>query len=188
LPGPIDYILGTPVNAGSRTTTGFDLDVRLRFPAADWGRVSASLSGTYVLEYEASEFEAAGPGTADLVTGVGAISRWRHYATIDWSRGDWGATLAQTFQLGHDEVDRRTCDPFTGRCTGTRRVGSLSVWDLQARYTGVKDLALSAGVRNLLDRDPPAAYGPTTFQRGYDASYADPRGRMFYVTVKYAFR
>ncbi|MCM2328604.1 MAG: TonB-dependent receptor [Lysobacter sp.] len=188
LPGMIDYVLGTPVNAGSRTTTGFDLDVRLRFPAADWGRIGVSFSGTYVLEYEASEFEAAGPGTADLVTGVGAISRWRHYATIDWSRGEWGATLAQTFQLGHEEADPRTCDPFTGRCTGTRRVGSLSVWDLQARYTGVKDLAVSAGVRNLFGRDPPAAYGPTTFQRGYDASYADPRGRMFYMTLKYAFR
>ena len=188
LPGPIDYLLGTPVNAGSRRTAGFDVDLRLRFPAAEWGQVTASLSGTYVTQYEASEFEAVSPGTADLVNGTGAIARWRHYATIAWSKGPWGATLAQTFQLGHKEYDLLTLDPDTFRYSGFRRVGSYSVWDLQARYGGIKGLTASLGIRNLFDRDPPQAYGPNTFQRGYDPSYADPRGRMFYLSLAYAFR
>jgi iron complex outermembrane receptor protein len=188
LAGPIDYILATNVNAGTRETAGFDLDVRYRLPASRWGRFSASLTGTYVTEYEASEFEDAAPGTADLVTGIGAISRWRHYFALDWSWGDWGATLAQTFQLGYDETDLTTCDPATFVCPGRRRVGSLSLWDLQVRYTGVKGLTASAGIRNLFDRDPPTASSAQTFQIGYDPSYADPRGRMVYLTLGYAWR
>jgi len=187
LPGPIDYLLNTPVNAGSKMTSGFDLEARWRSPSGAWGRLAVSLAGTYVYRYEASEFEAAGPGTADLVNGIGAISRWRHYASFDWTRGAWGATLAQNFQLGHKEYDLTTRTP-AGNFTGFRRVGSLSVWDLQVRYTGVKNLTANLGVRNLFDRDPPQAYGPSTFQRGYDASYADARGRMFYLSAAYAWR
>jgi iron complex outermembrane receptor protein len=188
LPGPIDYILGTQVNAGSRTTSGIDLDVQLRFPPQPWGRVTGSLSGTYVLDYEASEFEGVSPGTADLVTGTGAIARWRHYAAIDWSQGAWGATLAQTFQNGHDEYDLTTRDPQTGVATGFRRVGSYSVWDLTGRYTGIKGLAATVGIRNLFNRDPPQAWASSAFQRGSDPSYADPRGRMYYLSLRYAWR
>ena len=60
---------------------------------------------------------------------VGAISRWRHYAQLDWTRGGWGATLAQTFQNGYTE-------PSDVDDSGERRVGSYSIWDLQGRYTG----------------------------------------------------
>jgi len=188
LPGPIDFIIGTQWNAGTRETSGYDIDVRYRFPAAPWGRLSASLSGTYVADYKASEFEDVGAGTADLVDGSGVISRWRHYASLDWSLGAWGVTLAQNFQLGHDEYDPLTRNPATGAFAGFRRVGSYSILDLQARYTGIKGLTAGLGIRNLLDRDPPSSYGTTTFQRGYDPSYADPRGRMFYLSLAYAWR
>jgi iron complex outermembrane receptor protein len=188
LPGPIDYLLNTPVNAGSKTTSGFDVDARWRSPAGPWGRLAVSVSGTYLLRYAASDFEAAAPGTADLATGKGALSRWRHYAAFDWSQGAWGATLAQTFQLGHTEYDYLTLDRATGIFGGLRRVGSYSAWDLQARYTGLKNLTAGVGIRNLFDRDPPQSYGPSTFQRGYDPSYADARGRMFYLSLRYALR
>ncbi|MBK7660190.1 MAG: TonB-dependent receptor [Betaproteobacteria bacterium] len=188
LPGPIESVIGTPWNAGTRETSGYDVDIRYRFPAAAWGRLAASLSGTYVADYKASEFEAAGAGIVISSTAPGAIARWRHYAALDWSFGAWGATLAQTFQLGHDEYDPLTRDPVTGAFTGLRRVGSYSIVDVQARYTGIKGLTAGVGIRNLLDRDPPSSYGTTTFQRGYDPSYADPRGRMVYLTLGYAWR
>jgi iron complex outermembrane receptor protein len=187
LPGPIDYVDQTTVNAGKLETSGIDLDVRYRFPPGDLGRFSVGLTGTYILEYKATDFTAASPGRQDPL-GNGAISRWRHYATIDWSRGPWGATVAQNFQLGYSEDDPLTCDPSTGTCTGSRRVGSYSVIDLQGRYTGVRNLTLSIGVRNVLDRAPPLATGGTQFQIGYEATYGDPRGRIFYGAVRWAFR
>ena len=35
-------------------------------------------------------------GIVDPFT-VGAIPRWRHYATLTWNRGPWGATVAQNY-------------------------------------------------------------------------------------------
>src|SRR5262249_35969695 len=120
----------------------------------------------------------------------GAISRWRHYATIDWTSGPWGATLAQNFQNGYTEIDRLTCVNFQpgNNCTGTRRAGSLDVYDAQARYSGCKARALTLGVRNLFDRAPPKAFMPSQFQIGYDTSYGDPKGRTFYASARYSFK
>jgi iron complex outermembrane receptor protein len=168
-------------------TSGFDLDARYR-ARFGWGNVNVGITGTYVKDYKVQQFEAivSGPGSGF----TGAIPRWRHFASIDANSGPWGATLAQTFQRGYNEVDRLTCPGGfpAPECTGTRRVGSLEIYDLQGRYTGWPGLTLTLGVRNLFDRAPPRALTPQTFQIGYDASYADPRGQTFYVAARYAFR
>jgi iron complex outermembrane receptor protein len=187
LPGPIDYVDQTLVNAGTLNTSGVDLDARYRIDAEGGGRITIGMNGTYVIDYKSTDFAAASPGRNDPL-GNGAISRWRHYASIDWSRGPWGATLAQNFQLGYSEADPLTCDPGTGLCSGMRRVGSYSVIDVQGRYTGHRNLKLSLGVRNLLDRAPPLATGGIHFQTGYEPSYGDPRGRIFYATARWVFR
>jgi iron complex outermembrane receptor protein len=62
------------------------------------------------------------------------------------------------------------------------------VWDLQGRYTGFKNLTLSLGVRNALDRPPPVSNQLNNFQVGIDPTYADPRGRMYYGAIRYTFR
>lgn len=187
LPGPIAYVDQTLVNGGRLETSGVDVDLRHRLPADDLGRFALGFTGTYIIDYAATDFTAASPGRADPL-GNGAISRWRHYASIDWSRGPWGATLAQNFQLHHDQADPLSCDPATGACPGLRRVGSYSVVDLQGRYEGFRGLTLSAGVRNLLDRAPPLSVGSSSFQIGYEPAYGDPRGRIFYVAARYTFR
>jgi iron complex outermembrane receptor protein len=108
----------------------------------------------------------------------GAITRWKHYAYLDWEYGPWGANFAQNFQNGYEEV--------VG--TGPRRVGAYEIYDLSARYTGFKNVKLIAGIRNIMDRAPPQSAGVGTFQEGYDASYGDPRGRMFFGTVTVSFQ
>ena len=153
------------------------------------GRFTLNLTGTYVLEYDTGNtltFNPTGPGRAGLAGG--AISRWRHYASLDWTRGAWGATLAQNFQNGYSEPDLTTCDAFGGNCTADRRVGSHSIWDFQARYNGFRNLSIALGVRNLFDRAPPWTSQRGTFQVGYDPTYADPRGRTYYATVRYSFK
>ncbi len=184
LPGPIDYIVQTPVNAGQKRTSGVDLDLRYRLPSSGSGRWAVMLNGTYLLTYKASEFEQVSPGKADDAYGYGALPRWRHYATVDWSRGDWGATLAHTYQTSYSEIDLTTCDS-SGVCSGRRQVGSNSIIDLLVRYEGVRHLKLQFGVRNLFDRAPPSAYRTGGFQIGYDPTYADPRGRMYFGSLRW---
>ncbi len=65
---------------------------------------------------------------------------------------------------------------------------SQALYDANVAYTGVKNLKLSLGVRNLFDKDPPM-FIPTSnqFQAGYDITMYDPRGRFVYVTASYKF-
>jgi iron complex outermembrane receptor protein len=65
-----------------------------------------------------------------------------------------------------------------------RRVGSYSVWDAQVGFSGVRNLKVTVGVKNLFDRDPPFSNGGL---HGYDPAYADPRGRTYYARLTYAF-
>jgi iron complex outermembrane receptor protein len=189
LPGAIDYVIENLINAGTLQTSGIDVDVKWRIPSTPIGQFTLALSGTYVINIKQSGTYfpaiAVGKRGAD-----GVISRWRHYATLGWNRGSWGATLANTYQLGYKEPDLLTCeDPSTELdCTGTRRVGSYSVWDLQTRYTGFTNLTLILGLRNALDRPPPVSNQQSDAQVGIDPSYADPRGRMYYGAIRYAFR
>jgi len=187
LPGEIDYVVSIPINAGLLRTSGIDMDLRLRAPPTGLGQFVLSLTGTYVLDYGISDLNTdLFPSHVGTRGPDGTVSRWRHYASVDWSTGPWGATLAQNFQNGYSEPDLLTCDSV-GNCTGTRRVGSYSVWDIQARYTGFRNATLALGVRNMFDRGPPLSTQSNTFQAGIDPGYGDPRGRMYYASVRYSF-
>jgi len=192
LPGPVVQVVGIPVNLGQLRTSGVDADVRYRSPATSVGRFMFALSGTYVLDYRlAGAYDTPFPGGAGQRGPSGAISRWRHYATLDWSFGAWGATLANNFQLGYSEPC--ILDPVTGNSLDasgcvTRRVGSYSVWDLQVRYGGFTNTTLTLGVRNLLDTAPPLTNQQGAFQVGYDPTYVDPRGRTAYAAIRYTFK
>ena len=57
-------------------------------------------------------------------------------------------------------------------------------------YTGIKNLTLTLGVKNLLDKDPPfsAAYdGNTGAGSSWEPRVADPRGRSFTFQIDYKF-
>jgi iron complex outermembrane receptor protein len=189
LPGEIAYVIENQINVGTLQTSGIDVDLKWRAPATSIGRFTLGFTGTYVIHYRQTGINSAlFPSTVGTRGPDGAISRWRHYATLNWDYGSWGATLANTFQDGYSEADLLTCDENLLNCTGTRRVGSYSVWDLQGRYTGFKNLTLSLGLRNALDRPPPVSNQLNNFQVGIDPTYADPRGRMYYGAIRYAFR
>jgi iron complex outermembrane receptor protein len=68
-----------------------------------------------------------------------------------------------------------------------RTVGTLSLWDIQGSYTGIKNLKFVLGVKNLFDRDPPVTNQQYTFQSGFDPSYYDARARFVYGSVNWKF-
>jgi iron complex outermembrane receptor protein len=179
LPGEIAFVKEPTFNLGTQEVSGVDVDFKYRLPTA-WGKFTAGLNGTYLMHYKQTDL-----ASGDLVEFIGtaaspqgAITRWKHYASIDWEYGPWGANFAQNFQNGYEESV-----PI-----GNRRVGAYEIYDLSGRYTGFKNVKLIAGIRNLMDRAPPQSAGTGTFQVGYDASYGDPRGRMFYGTVTVSFQ
>ena len=65
---------------------------------------------------------------------------------------------------------------------------SLSLWDAQVAYTGIKGLTLAVGARNLFDKQPATFVSVSNaFQSGYDISQYDPRGRFVYVNASFKF-
>jgi len=116
---------------------------------------------------------------ATVVTGV--IPRWKHYVSATWDQRPRAVTLANTYQTSY--IDQQT--DLNGNL---RRVGSLSLGDLQGTYTGLKNGKFALGVKNLFDRDPPRSSQQSTFILGFGPTYCDARARFVYGSVTYRFK
>ncbi|MFO1340079.1 MAG: TonB-dependent receptor [Burkholderiaceae bacterium] len=188
LPGPIVQINQTNINLGESRVSGIDADARATWPLGDWGKLSATASATYFIKFDVQNPDGSFTGGVDVTNSAtsGVVPRWKHRLALDWDIGHWGFTLAESFQKHYHDLPA-TNDPATAK---PRTVADYDIWDGQLRYSGFKSTMLKFGVRNLFDRDPPYsnAGGGTNFQGGYDATYADPRGRFFYVAAEYQFK
>ena len=51
-----------------------------------------------------------------------------------------------------------------------------------------KNASIVLGIKNLFDRAPPFSNQTVFQQTGYNPQYGDPRGRMFYASLTFAFR
>ena len=95
------------------------------------------------------------------------IFRWQHTIALNYSFGPWSAAFVNRFKSGYEDQDP------------VNKVDTYSIFDLFGTWTGYKGLTLTAGIKNLFDEDPPFSNQVTTFQRGYDPRFTDPRGRTF---------
>ena len=124
-------------------------------------------------------------GQVDQPSGAGGfIARWRYTATALYQAGPLSTSLTQNFQKHYHDVPSSV--------TGVPRdVGNYITYDLQATYTGIKQVKLAGGVKNLFNRNPPYANyaGPANnFVGGYDLSYGDARGAFPYISGTYYFK
>jgi len=184
LPGPITDINQFQLNIGEVKIEGLDFDLRYRGPVQRWGRLTYGLAGTYYIKYDNQNVDGSFSGAVGNSLGAsntGVIPRWKHYTTLTWDLGPWSATLANTYQTSYTDI---STDYFGNE----RTVGSLSLWDLQASYTGFKNLTLTLGVKNLFDTNPPVSNQSKVFIVGFDPSYYDPRARFVYGSINYKFK
>jgi iron complex outermembrane receptor protein len=156
-----------------------DVDVGYRGPVTSIGRLGLKFTGTYVAQWEQ---QLNGVDYVSVVgrNVVGAIPRWRHVATLGWDHGAWSATLTQNSSSGY-------IDANLDAAKTERRVGSYEVWHLQGTYSGFRNTTIAFGIKNLFDRAPPFSNQGDQGAVMYDPRYADPRGRMFYAKLTFAF-
>ena len=70
-------------------------------------------------------------------------------------------------------------------------VDSYTLYHLSATYKGIKNLTITAGIKNLLNTDPPfsAAYDSNTGAgSSWEPRVADPRGRSYTLLLEYQFK
>jgi iron complex outermembrane receptor protein len=173
---PIAFIDAPTENLGEIKTRGIDVSFSYRTGATAYGAWGFSLDGTYVDEFryqreKGGEFISA----AGRYTDSAPVFRWQHTAQVTWSGGPWSAALGQRYKSGY--TDQIPPD----------KVPTYQLWDASVTYTGVRNLTLTAGIKNLLDKDPPYSNQFTTFQSNYDPRFTDPLGRTYTVRAAYRF-
>ncbi len=184
LPGEILYVNTPSINQGEWDLAGEDLDASYRWPSS-CGNFTVKINGTYFQTFNVSQIDGPMIGTVGQKNqqGDGVVNRWHHYLSLDWERGPWDTTLAQTFWSGYR--DENSYASLGSPLPGYPRVSSYALYDLTTQYKWSKQLTVSTGIRNLLDTSPPF----TNNYEGdnFDPSYADLRGRMFWISATYSF-
>jgi iron complex outermembrane recepter protein len=189
--GQVDSTKEINANVGSAKLEGVDIDVNAKF-AVPGGSLNVNLNGTYMIKYDQTSPSGAisrkvgtmveADGTPVLeADGGGVVLRWKHKLSATYTTGPWGITLAQNFYTGYRTGDRQI--------DGVPNfVSDQSIYDMNVSYTGIKNLRLAVGVKNLFDKNPPI-YVPASnqFQAGYDISLYDAKARFVYGAVNYKF-
>ena len=190
--GSVEQIDQKLSNTGGATARGIDVDLRYRENVGE-GRLNVSMFGTYMIKFDETTPSGAishKVGTIVDSTGApvsgadagGVVLRWKHVLSGTYTTGPWAMTLTQNFASGY-EAGRNALD------NDRNFIPSFATYDANVTYTGVKNLRLAVGVRNMFDKDPPGIFTPASnqFQAGYDITQYDPRGRFIYVAAGYKF-
>ncbi|MES2740189.1 MAG: TonB-dependent receptor [Pseudomonadota bacterium] len=181
--GSPNAILDMNENLGKVNTDGVDLSVNFALPRTSYGNFSFSLDGTYVHKYEyQNERDGAFTQNVGVYGDNNPVFRWKHTASASWAAGPWSATLSQSFKAKYTDQNLDLDGPEFNR-----DVSSYSLWSLSGNYTGFKGVTLTAGLKNLFDKEPPYSNQGTMFQQGYDPRYTDPIGRALYLRGSYTF-
>lgn len=182
---PIAYVYLPYENNGKNFASGLDFNASYRTKVAGVGTLGFNFDGsmftTHGYQYAAS------PKVSDLgkFKDFGAAPRWRHALTGTWTNGMFDVSLTNNYTHSYDDYT----DPFAVGADYplVRKVAAYYTWDTQFGIKPTKSLSLVFGVKNLLDKDPPASRNSLYFQTGYDPTYTNPIGRQFYGRINYKF-
>ena len=194
--GTIDYIIASQANRGQTRIRGADISGSYRFPKTSFGTFDAKLDATWYHKYEfQSEAGGAWNSNVGIITNDGRFGsagpnsglagmpqvnpRWKYTAAVTYSTGPWRATLSQRFNTALTDLTPRAGSNLT-------EVESYSQFNLNVRYTGIKNTTVSLGVNNITEEWPPLTAN-TIYSGGYLTSLADMMGRVYRMSVEYKF-
>jgi iron complex outermembrane recepter protein len=180
------------VNAGETRTKGLEASLRAN-EKFDGIRIDAGLDISYLLHKKSRLLTSTPFGDSEIgvFTRSGDLGiRWKHSAFVRGTLGDWGGQLTQVYRGGYaGYVPPGVGATFTPTAWDPL-VKSYTLWHATVSYTGVKNLTLNFGIKNLFDTDPPFAnsYDTNTGSgSSWEPRVADPRGRSFLVGMEYKF-
>jgi iron complex outermembrane recepter protein len=197
LNGPVQttggYVSQTNINIANALVSGLDVQLNYKRPLPlNLGSVALQMFGTYMM-HNSSQFPGQGNKDCAGLYGPNCLTvnpRWRHNMRISWNM-PWDVTLAATWRylgrVGYDGND----STFGGGAPGTLMLvnGTIPGYgylDLAATYNVNKNVELRFGANNVLDKDPPLAFGGAG--AGYNSYTAyDFLGRQLFAafTVKF---
>ena len=191
-----------PTNLGKAQYTGLDVDVE-SVVATPIGKLTSRGKVTYMIE---SKYEVAGlPGFQTSLGAIGSDTevtfRWLANVSFSLESGAFTNTFnvaakpsyrdAPSTASSGSEIRVVNANGTIGSRVGVdRRVAAYTLIDWQGKYQFSKELSFTGGIKNLFDTAPPFTIqnlDGTGNMRGFDARYADPLGRQFYLAATYKF-
>lgn len=171
----IGYIVTLSDNLGAVKTNGLDFGAAYSFKTG-FGNFALNYSGTRVNSYKYQNSpDDPMKENVGIFQDSSPVFRWQHTIGVNHVRGYWSTHLVVRNKSGYTDQDP------------VNYVQSYTVADLATSYTGMKGFTLTAGVKNVLNVDPPFSNQGVTFQKGYDPRYTDAIGRAFFVRGSYLF-
>ncbi len=194
--GTINYIAEPTVNLGRLWARGVDFALAYRLPDAGWGRLTASLNGTYTSRYDVLP-DTTDPSTVTIhnagrfTYSYGNFPRWRALATLSWSRGDWSASWRLRYvgktQIGSTDLDQGL-SADSDQAGVVRGIGAYAYHNVQLGYqVSPWHTRFEVGVDNLTNRQPPLYYANNVTNANTDVATYDLLGRFMWARMTVTF-
>jgi iron complex outermembrane receptor protein len=194
--GPITRIDIRPLNAGETQTKGVEYTARGEFDV--WGgKLIGDLNVSQLIEKKSRLIASAPFGASE----VGRFTRasdiglkWKYTGSVSYKKGKWTGRVSQLYRAGYMDyippgILNGTFLPFAPDYKA--KVDEYITYNASLTYRYNKDLTVIAGIKNILNEDPPfsIAYDTNTGAgSSWEPRIADPRGRAFTLSVEYKFK
>ncbi|MEO8485553.1 MAG: TonB-dependent receptor [Betaproteobacteria bacterium] len=177
--GIIDTVNNVPVQFSKTTTSGVDVEGRLRIPLERYGTVALRGAIAYVDDYTFATLGDSGTIENFQFNGTYNQPRLRGSWDLSWLYAAHEVSL-NGYYVGHYAQLNET--------PSGSDVTAMGIWNLFYKWNFNRNLTLNASIQNLLDRDPVFSNESSASNAGYNPSQSDPKGRVYQVGLQYRFR
>jgi iron complex outermembrane receptor protein len=182
------------VNSGKYITQGVEFGLR-GDTAVGRGKLSAGFDLSYLLVKKSKLLSSApfGPSEVGQWTRANDLGiRWKHSAFVSYRQGNWSGMFNQLYRGGYvDQVLPGVANGTIRPTNWSPKVKPYSVYGVSVTYRGIKNTRVIAGIKNLLDTDPPfsVAYDSNAGAgSSWEPRVANPRGRSYTLHVEYSYK
>lgn len=168
-------------------TSGLDLDLTTHIVKTPVGALTLRNFTTYYLSLRR---KSGTDGEWEDLKESYVRPKWRNTFSATLDKGPWSSSLVWRYTGGFFDSDAypTASDP---RPVDQRRVPSYDETDVLVAYSGIKNMKLGLGVKNIFDAQPPFsaqnASNSGYTQMGFAELYTS-RGRFFYANANYTFK
>jgi iron complex outermembrane receptor protein len=149
-PGRILTVRNGYFNTGGTNVQGIDMDISYRLNLGNNGRITFTVAGSHFLAWKGQNTD----GSWTDFSGVRTVPRTRATFVASWRKGDWTVTPIWR-HVGSMFATTSSVNPCNATVTDVCRVNALTTLDATVQYTGIKNLAIRAGMTNITRKNPP---------------------------------
>lgn len=172
-----EYVINLSDNVGGRKWRGIDVDATYSVDVGE-GTVMVNMIGSYNLEKEyqplladpEQNYDCSGMVSVDCF----AQPKWRHNASVNYTLDDL-TVIGRWRYFGEVDIE------------GGGQISSYSFFDLTGNYAVTENIAVSLGVNNILDKEPPMVDSTLATNANTVAGFYDTLGRYIFTNVTLSF-